>query len=144
MILDVLRRDARTPNNAIAQQVGIAPSTCLGRIRELERIGVLLGYHADIDPDAVGAPLQAMVSVRLRAGARHLLREFTEQLRVRSEVLNVFFLGGHDDFLIHIALADSAGLRDFVLDQLSSHPEVAATQTNIIFEHTRGSAWSKP
>lgn len=140
LIVDVLRREARTPNNAVAARVGVAPSTCLGRIRALEDAGVIRGYHADIDPAALGQPLQAMIAVRLRSGARHRLRQFTDQIIARAEVLNVFFLAGNDDFMLHVAVADTAGLRDLVLDELSSNPEVAATQTNLIFEHVRGHA----
>lgn len=141
MIIDILRRNARTPNNAIAAEVGLAPSTCLGRLRELERRGVIRGYHADVDLDALGAALQAMVAVRLGAGARHQLRGFTDHIRTHPAVLNIYFLAGNDDFLIHVALADSTALRNFVLDQLSAYPEVASTQTTIIFEHVRGTAW---
>lgn len=141
MIIDILRRNARTPNNAIAAEVGLAPSTCLGRLRELERRGVIRGYHADVDLDALGAALQAMIAVRLGAGARQQLRGFTDPIRTHPAVLNIYFLAGNDDFLIHVALADSAALRDFVLDQLSASPEVASTQTTIIFEHVRGTAW---
>lgn len=136
-ILTILRRDARTPNNAIAAEVGVAPSTSLTRIRAMERSGIIRGYHADVDPDAWGAPLQVLISVRLRAGARHRLRDFTEAMRGRPEVLNIYFLGGHEDFLLHVAVPDSTAMRDFVLDQLSSHSEVAATQTSIIFDHVR-------
>ncbi len=140
-IVDVLRRDARTPNNAIAAEVGIAPSTCLTRIRRLERIGAIRGYHADVDLHALATPLQAMISVRLRAGARHRLRAFTEQTRGRPEVLNVFFVAGTDDFLIHVAMPDAGRLRDFVEDHLSANIEVAATHTQLIFEHVRGAGW---
>ena len=54
---------------------------------------------------------------------------------------NVYFLAGADDFLLDVAAADLTALRDFVVDQLSSHPEVAATQTNLIFDRLRGQAW---
>ncbi len=141
-ILDVLRRDARTPNNAVAAQVGIAPSTCLGRVRRLEESGAILGYHADVDLEACGTPLQAMIAVRLRAGARHQLRAFTDSMRSRPEVISVYFVAGNEDFLVHVAVRDTAALRDFVLEQLSATPQVAATQTNLIFEQVRGAAWS--
>jgi DNA-binding Lrp family transcriptional regulator len=134
-IIDILQRRARTPNATIADAVGIAPSTCLGRIRALEQAGVIRGYHADVDPAAMGRPIQAMISVRLRAGARGKLQEFTQAVRARPEVLEVFFLGGTDDFLIHVAVADTAELRDFVIDPLSAYPEVGSTQTSLIFEH---------
>lgn len=137
-IVDVLRRDGRASNQEVARRAGIAPSTCSVRLRELERRGVIIGYHAAVDRRALGATLQAMVAVRLHAGARGRLREFTEQLRARPDVLSVFFLGGDEDFLLHVAVADADALRDFVVDGLSSRGDVAATRTSIIFEHTRG------
>ena len=73
-ILAVLRENARLPNNAIAARVGVAPSTCLARIRSLEERGVILGYHTDIDPTVTGGAIQAMIAVRLRAGARDRLQ----------------------------------------------------------------------
>src|SRR5713226_5342543 len=55
-IVHELARDARLPNNALADRVGIAPSTCLGRVRALRDRGVIRGYHADVDPAALGRP----------------------------------------------------------------------------------------
>lgn len=138
-ILDVLARDGRMPNNALAAEVGIAPSTCLGRVRALRQSGAIRGFHADVDPAALGLPLQAMIAVRLQAGARDQLVAFTERLRVRPEVRDIYFLAGADDFLLHVAAADSGMLRTFVVDQLSAHHEIALTETNLIFEHVRGS-----
>ena len=139
-ILAALVRDARIPNNALAAEVGIAPSTCLGRVRALREAGVIRGYHADLDPEAIGLPLQAIIAVRLRAGARGRMRLFTERMRTRPEVRNIYFLAGADDFLLDVATSDAAALRTFVVDVLSAHPEVGLTETNLIFEHVRGQA----
>ena len=140
-ILAVLIQDARTPNNSLAAQVGIAPSTCLGRVRALREAGVIRGYHADVDPAALGRPLQALIAVRLRPGARGRIGAFTDRIRARPEVRNVYFLAGADDFLLDVATADSLAMRDFVVDQLSAFPEVASTETNLIFDHVRGDTW---
>ncbi len=139
-IVLLLASNARIPNNALAAAIGIAPSTCLGRVRALREAGVIRGYHADIDPAALGRPLQAMIAVRVQAGARNRMTEFTERVRRRPEVIDLYFLAGADDFLLHVATADSAALRDFVVDELSAHAEVALTETNLIFEHVRGAA----
>lgn len=69
-ILSLLHGDARMPNNALADTVGIAPSTCHGRVRRLVDLGVIRGFYTDIDPVAVGLPLQAMISVNLQSSAR--------------------------------------------------------------------------
>jgi DNA-binding Lrp family transcriptional regulator len=136
IIVRELSRDARLPNNTLAQLAGIAPSTCLARVRALRERGVIRGYHADIDPAALGRPLQAMVAVRLQGGARGHLRSFVAGTARLPEVLNVFFLAGKDDFLLHVAAVSTQGLRDFV-ERLSGNTDVAYTETSLIFEHVR-------
>jgi DNA-binding Lrp family transcriptional regulator len=138
-ILQVLAREGRLANNALAQRVGIAPSTCLGRVRALRETGVIRGFYADIAPEALGHPIQAVLAVRLQADARHAISEFASRVATLPQVLNVFFLAGADDFLIHVAAASTQDLRDFVVT-LSRGTEVASTETNLIFEHIRGTA----
>jgi DNA-binding Lrp family transcriptional regulator len=136
-LLRLLADDARMPNNALAQRAGIAPSTCLGRVRALRERGIIRGFHADIDPVALGRPIQAMIAVRLQAHARGHIPAFMAKIAALPEVLNVFFLGGADDFHVHIAAASTDNLRDFVVVNLSGDPDVALTETNLIFEHVR-------
>lgn len=135
-LLRHLERDARMTNNALAELAGIAPSTCLGRVRALRARGVIRGYHADIDPASTGHPLQAMISVRLQSDARSRLEEFESRVGVLPEVRDVYFLAGVDDYLLHVATADTASLRDFVV-ALNAEPAVAGTQTSLIFDHIR-------
>jgi DNA-binding Lrp family transcriptional regulator len=137
-ILAVLAADARTPNNAIAEAVGIAPSTCLARIRALRERGVIRGFHADIDPAALGRGLQAMIAVRLRAHTRERVKEFIRDVPGLPGVVGVWHVAGADDYLLHIAVADSDALRDFVLEHLTTHPAVGHTETSLIFGHLRG------
>ena len=136
-ILRALVADARIPNNALAERVGIAPSTCLGRVRALRENGVIRGYHADVDPAALGRPIQAMISVRLQSHARGHIPDFMAKIAGLPEVLDVFFLGGADDFHVHIAATSTDNLRDFVVVNLSGDPDVARTETNLIFDHVR-------
>lgn len=134
-ILEVLAVEARIPNNALAERVGIAPSTCLGRVRALVERGVIRGFYSDIDPTAVGHSLQAIIAVRLQGNARDAIGSFAHQLAGMSAVRNVFFVAGAHDFLVHVAVQDTAELRTFVSVNLSGSPEVAFTETNLIFEH---------
>ncbi|GAA2706436.1 hypothetical protein GCM10010429_17200 [Micromonospora olivasterospora] len=69
-ILRELTADGRLPNNALAEPVRVAPSTCLTRTRALRECGAIRGFHAEVDPAAVGLPLEVLVSVRLAAHER--------------------------------------------------------------------------
>ncbi len=139
-ILNLLHGDARITNNALAEAVGIAPSTCHGRVRRLVEGGVIRGFYTDIDPVAVGLPLQAMISVTLQSNARGKIRSFIAQIRRRRQVMDVYFLAGADDFILHVAARDTEDLRSFVVENLNADADVAGTQTSLIFEHLRGAA----
>ncbi len=136
-ILRFLADDARISNKDLADRVGVAQSTCLARVRALRDSGVIRGYHADIDPRAVGHDLQAMISIRLQPHARGAMGELVAVLSGRPEVLDVYFVAGANDFLLHVATPSTDGLRAFVADHLNRNPAIAGTETNLIFEHTR-------
>ena len=139
-ILNALHHDARISNSALAEAVGIAASTCHGRVRRLQQIGVIRGFYTDVDPAAVGRPLQAMISVSLQSNARGRIRHFISEIRKLRQVIDVYFLAGADDYILHVAARDTEDLRAFVVENLNADPDVAGTQTSLIFEHLRGGA----
>ena len=136
-ILRALVDDARVSNKDLAEKAGIAQSTCLARVRALREARVIRGYHADVDPKALGHDLQAMIAIRLQPHARGAMAQFTAELSRRPEVLEVYFVAGANDFLVHVATASTDALRRFVGDVLNRDPAIAGTETNLIFEHTR-------
>jgi DNA-binding Lrp family transcriptional regulator len=135
-ILGVLQKNARVANNRLAELVGVAPSTCLERVRRLVRLGVVQGYHADVQPAALGVGLEAMISVRLRRHSRELVDSFRSYVVELEEVRSVFHVTGGDDFLVHVAVRDSDHLRDLALDSFTTRPEVDHIQTRLIFQYT--------
>ena len=135
-ILRVLQKNARVANNRLAEAVGVAPSTCLERVRRLTRLGVLRGHHADVEPGALGIGLEAMIAVRLRQHSRDVVDSFRNHVVELPEVRSVFHVTGGDDFLVHVAVRDSDHLRDLALDSFTTRPEVDHIQTRLIFEYT--------
>jgi DNA-binding Lrp family transcriptional regulator len=76
-----------------------------------------------------------LMSVNIRVGARKAISSFSDEMRRLPEVVQVFFLGGAEDFIIHVATRDTDHARQFVVDNLSAHPSVASTRTSLVFEH---------
>ncbi|MDA4103780.1 AsnC family transcriptional regulator [Mycolicibacterium monacense DSM 44395] len=139
-ILAALHADARISNSALAESIGIAPSTCHGRVRRLQELGVIRGFYTDINPSAMGLSLQAMISVTLQSNARGKIRNFIQHIRSKQQVMDVYFLAGADDFILHVAARDTEDLRAFVVENLNADADVAGTQTSLIFEHLRGAS----
>ncbi len=137
-IVEALSADARIANNRLAEQVGIAASTCLQRVRVLRERGVLRGFHAEVDLAALGRPLQALVAIRLAVHNREQIEQFTTRVRGLPGVLQVFHLAGPTDYLVWIATAGAQDLREFVVEHLATDPAVAHAETSLIYEHHRG------
>lgn len=136
-ILAELQKDGRLSNKELAARVGLAPSSCLARVRALRIRGVIRGFHAEVDPGSLGRGVQALVGVRIRPHSRPVVDEFWRDLLALEETLAMFHTSGAEDFLIHVAVADTDALRDFLLDHLTRRPEVAHLETRIIFREER-------
>jgi len=137
-VVRLLLADARTPNNAVARAVGVAPSTALARTASLRERGVLVSARAEVDPGRVGLGLRALVSVRLGTHDAADMQAFVTRLSSLPGVVDVFFLAGRDDYLVHLVAPGSDALRELVLAHLSSHPLVQHTETSLVFEHRPG------
>ena len=135
LIVEELQLNGRMTNAELAERVGIAASTCVARVRSLVSRRVITGFTAQVDPGVIGMTLQVLVSVSIRSGARQRISEFMDELRELPEVMQLFFLGGVEDFIIHLAARDSDHVRDFVMEHLSVHPAVSSTRTSIVFSH---------
>lgn len=136
-LLAELQADARMTNRALAERVDVAPSTSLDRVRGLEARGVIRGYHADVSLPHLGRPVQALVTVRIRPPTRQRVDEFRAHASLLEPTLAVFTLTGREDFVLHVAVADTDALYSFVLDEVSSRPEVADVRTSIVYDCVR-------
>ena len=137
-ILRQLRKNARISNKDLAQRVGLAPSSCLERVRRLRLGGVITGYHADLEPAPLGIGLQAMVAVKLIRHERRAVESFRQRMLDREEVIAVYHVAGANDFLVHLVARDSEHLRQLAMEAFTESPEVAHIETGLIFDY----AWS--
>jgi DNA-binding Lrp family transcriptional regulator len=136
-IIVELQRDSRIANKELAARVGIAPSTCLERVRRLVARKVVRGFHAEVDLSAIGRSIQAIIAVRLTVHSRTVIDDFYQHvLDELAATVSVFHVGGADDYLVHVAVPDMTQLRNLVLD-LTARREVEHVETRIIFEHAR-------
>lgn len=136
-IVEALQNNARLPNKQLAELVGLAPSSCLERVRALRARGIVRGFHAEVDRGSLGRSLEALVAVRVRPHSRTHVDAFWEYSLSLPEVMEVFHITGADDFLVHVGLPDMDALRNFVLDRLTVRPEIAHVETHLIFGQAR-------
>ncbi len=146
-LLAALQEDGAMRNVELASRVGLAPSSCLERVRRLRRLGVLRGVHAEVEPSALGIGLRAFVRVQIRRHGRKEVEGFQEHALSLSEVVAVHHLTGEDDFLLEVAVRDPAHLRDLAVDGFATRPEVGRIQTSLLFSSVRKPSlpcWREP
>ena len=136
-LVAALQADGRRSNRELAAQLGVAPSTSLERVRALRTRGVLTGTHATVDPAAIGRPVQALVTVRLRPQSRAVIHGFRDFVVALPETIQLFITTGPEDVLVHVAVPTPDALQNFVLDSLTKRKEVAGVRTEVIFDHRR-------
>lgn len=141
-IVRLLRKNARMSNKEIAEQVGLAPSTCLARMRFLRASGVIKGYRAEVDAPTLGIEVQAMVAVKLARHSRCEVEAFRQHLLELQEVVRVYHTSGASDFQVLVCVRNTGHLRDFVLSAFTERSEVAHIETSLIYQ--QWDSWELP
>ena len=140
-ILRLLANDARRSNKQLAAAVGLAPSSCLERVRRLRVLGALRGEHAEIDPLAFGVGLEALLLVVCAKHSREVVDRFLAEVLEIPEVRRAYLVAGRYDFVVHVAVADVAHLRNLALDRFTSRPEVVRLETSVIYDQGAKAAY---
>ena len=134
-ILEALQNHARLSNKELAAQVGLAPSSCLERVRRLQDAGVIRGYRAKVSPEAMGIGLQAFVFVRLSQHDREEVEAFRAHVEGLEETVSIYHVAGESDYLVHVAVRNAEHLKDLALDAFTTRKEVDRIRTSLIYEH---------
>ncbi|MDF9813270.1 Lrp/AsnC family leucine-responsive transcriptional regulator [Streptomyces sp. SPB162] len=135
-ILRELQADGRLTNQELAQRVGLTPSPCLRRVRQLEDDGVIRGYRAVVEPSAVGRGFEVFASVEVRRD-RDSVAAFEAQLQSTPDVVEAYRLYGAPGCLLRIAVADSEAYERFWTEKLISLPGVSDVNSQMIMKRIK-------
>jgi DNA-binding Lrp family transcriptional regulator len=128
-ILRDLQGDGRMTNVDLAKRAGISAPPCLRRVRALEESGYIRGYHADINPEALGFGVTIFAQVGLASQAEADLKAFEELVRSWPEVRECHMLAGETDFLLKVVATDWDAYQKFLTTQLTTAPNVSQVKS---------------
>lgn len=130
-ILRELQEDGRMTNVELADRVGLTAPPCLRRVRSLEEAGIIRGYHADLDSNALGYSITVFAMVSLKSQAEADLRAFEEHVATLPEVRECYMLNGEIDFILKVVARDLQSFQQFLTSQLTSAPNVSSVKTSL-------------
>ncbi|MCD9145070.1 Lrp/AsnC family transcriptional regulator [Streptomyces albireticuli] len=132
-----LRRDGRLTNVELAKRVGLTPPPCLRRVKRLEESGVIAGYRAVVDPEAMGRGLEVLVDVEIYAQDRKSFEEFEDTVASYEEVVEFRRMYGRPDYFIRVAVADHAAYEAFLTGKLSCLPAVRSLESHLTMKEIK-------
>ncbi|MCP5371483.1 MAG: Lrp/AsnC family transcriptional regulator [Hyphomicrobiales bacterium] len=133
-ILRVLQAEGRISNVDLAARVGMSPSPCLRRVRQLEADGIVTGYAATVDPRAVGLGVEAFIQVSIERHTDAEARTFRDAVAALPEVVACYIMAGEMDFLLRIMVADLDAYGRFALDRLMKIPGIKDVRSSFVLE----------
>jgi DNA-binding Lrp family transcriptional regulator len=128
-ILHDLQSNGRITNVELARRAGISAPPCLRRVRALEQAGYVCGYHAELDPRALGFNVTVFAHVGLTSQAEHDLEAFEARVAEWPEVRECFMLAGETDFLLKVVAEDWAAYQKFLTTKLTAAPNVSQVKS---------------
>lgn len=132
MILSELQAEGRMTNVELAKRVGISAPPCLRRVRTLEEQGFIRGYHAEVDPRALGFEVQVFAMVRLQRQAEPDLAAFEARCKGWPLVRECHMLNGEIDFILKCVSPDLTTFQEFLMGELTPTENVASVKTSLV------------
>lgn len=130
-ILSLLQDNGRMTNVELAERVGLTAPPCLRRVRALELQGAISGYHAALDPAALGYNLTVFAMVSLKSQAESDLRAFEQLVAEIPEVRECHMLNGEIDFILKIVAPDLQSFQQILTTKLTTAPNVEHVKTSL-------------
>ncbi|MGR3621562.1 Lrp/AsnC family transcriptional regulator [Pseudophaeobacter sp.] len=131
-ILSELQADGRMTNVELAKRVGISAPPCLRRVRALEEVGLIGGYHAEVNARELGFEVQVFAMVGLESQAEAELSAFEEKCRSWPLVRECHMLNGEVDFILKCVSPDLSTFQSFLTGDLLTTPNVASVKTSLV------------
>ncbi|QTH65257.1 leucine-responsive transcriptional regulator Lrp [Psychrosphaera ytuae] len=136
-ILTELQVNGRISNIDLSKKVGLSPTPCLERVRRLERTGVIEGYQAVLNAEAIGANMLVFVEITLEKTAQDVFSDFSKAVEKLDEILECHLVSGSFDYLLKTRVKNMASYRKLLGETLLKLPSVSASRTYVVMEEVK-------
>lgn len=130
-ILRMLQSDARTPFSEIARRIDVSSATVHDRVGRMEDAGVIEGYHASINPDAVGYGVSALIGLRIEQGRE---ADGLERFREIEAIREIRLTTGEWDVVLRVIAADTDALRELLFDRITRTDGFSRSHTMVVLD----------
>ncbi len=136
-ILRELQDEGRITNVELSNRVGISAPPCLRRVKRLEEAGIIRGYRAMLNARTLGMDVVAFCLVGLHHQSETELKAFADRTRNWPIVRAAWMVSGESDFMLHCVASDLSSFQSFVIEELTSSPNVDTVRTALTIRQVK-------
>lgn len=138
-ILDLLQQEGRITMTELGERIGLSTSPCSQRVKRLEQLGVITGYHAKLNPVAVDKALLVFVEITLSEKSEQIFKQVRDELEHIPEVLECHLVSGSFDYLVKARLGEMSEYRHLLGSMLKRIPVAAQSNSYVVMEEIKES-----
>lgn len=132
-ILQELQQDGRLSNQELAERISLSPSPCLRRVRALEEAGIITGYRAMLDPQALGLSLMALIYISMDQHTPERFKKFETSISNIPEILECLLITGQAaDYQLKVVVQDMDAYQDLLLNRITRIPGVTGVHSSFV------------
>jgi Lrp/AsnC family transcriptional regulator, leucine-responsive regulatory protein len=136
-ILAELQRDARQTVQQLSEAVGLSPTPCWRRIKEMEAAGVIRGYTALVDRERVGLGLHVVIEANLSQHSEELVRKFERAVAASPQIVRCVSTTGQADYILTVLIADIKSYEQFLHDTIFRLPGITHVRSSIVLKEVK-------
>jgi Lrp/AsnC family transcriptional regulator len=133
-IIHALQEDSSISNLDLSKLIGLSPSACLTRTKNLKEMGVIQHFTTFVDENRLGIETMAFTMVNLSPLTREIANSFVKKINETPNVLECYTITGGWDYLLKVVAKDMSTYRDFIIDYLMAIPGVNRVETSIVIQ----------
>lgn len=136
-ILAELQRDARQTVQQLSTAVGLSPTPCWKRVKELEAAGVITGYTALVNRDKLGLNLSVVVEANLNEHSEELVRRFERAVAASPQIVHCVSTTGPADYILTVLIGDIKAYEQFLHDTIFRLPGITHVRSSIVLKEIK-------
>jgi Lrp/AsnC family leucine-responsive transcriptional regulator len=131
-ILRILQENAKITNLQLSGEVGLSPAPTLERVKKLENAKLIKGYYTEVDEEALGIGIKAIIQITLTRQVENAISNFKKEINQMPEIMECYQVTGNADYILIVMLKDIRDFESLISTRLSKMEEIGQMQTMMI------------
>lgn len=138
-ILKILQENARITNIQLSEEIGLSPAPTLERVKKLEKQKLIKGYYTQLDNEALGIGISAIIQITLTRQVENAIVTFKKEIAKIPEIIECYQVTGNADYVLIVMLKDIRAFEELISARLSKMEEIGQMQTMVVLSKPKDS-----